>query len=66
MNHIYRIVWNYATACYQAATASAKGQGKGSEKNKDKRTATALCAALRHCGPQVHPALQTPQAAKSP
>ena len=28
MNHIYRIVWNTATACYQAVTESAKGQGK--------------------------------------
>ena len=28
MNHIYRIVWNTTTACYQAVTESAKGQGK--------------------------------------
>jgi filamentous hemagglutinin family protein len=28
MNHIYRIVWNHATACYQAVTETAKGQGK--------------------------------------
>ena len=33
MNHIYRIVWNHATACYQAVTESAKGQGKHSGKS---------------------------------
>ena len=28
MNHIYRIIWNHATSCYQAVTESAKGHGK--------------------------------------
>ena len=33
MNHIYRIVWNTATACYQAVSESATGQGKGQGKS---------------------------------
>ena len=33
MNHIYRIVWNTATACYQAVTENAKGQGKSQGKS---------------------------------
>ncbi len=32
MNHIYRIVWNHATSCFQAVTESAKGVGKGANK----------------------------------
>lgn len=37
MNHIYRIVWNHATACYQAVTESAKGQGKNKSQIKKPR-----------------------------
>ena len=33
MNHIYRIVWNTATACYQAVSESATGRGKGQGKS---------------------------------
>ena len=33
MNHIYRIVWNAATACYQAVTESARGKGKSQGKS---------------------------------
>lgn len=33
MNHIYRIVWNSATACYQAVSEGATGQGKGHGKS---------------------------------
>ena len=58
MNHIYRIVWNTATACYQAVSESATGQGKGQGKstvvqgtasctaNDWALTATAIGAAL--------------------
>lgn len=42
MNHVYRIVWNHATACYQAVTESATGPGK----SRVKRAATAASAAL--------------------
>jgi len=30
MNQIHRIVWNAATACYQAVAETGKAQGKGS------------------------------------
>ena len=46
MNHVYRIVWNHATACYQAVTESAVGPGKGSGKSRVKRGTVAVSAAL--------------------
>jgi outer membrane autotransporter protein len=36
MNHIYRIIWNHATSCYQAVTESAKGHGKSRSLAKNK------------------------------
>ncbi len=36
MNHIYRIIWNHATSCYQVVTESAKGRGKSRSLAKSK------------------------------
>lgn len=42
MNHIYRIVWNHATSCYQAVTESAKGQGKNKSQLKTSKVGNQL------------------------
>ncbi|MFC0349872.1 two-partner secretion domain-containing protein [Undibacterium danionis] len=42
MNHIYRVIWNHATACYQAVTEHGKAQGKNNKSRAKLRLPTTI------------------------
>lgn len=44
MNHIYRVIWNHATACYQAVTENGKAQGKNNKSRAKLRLPTTIFA----------------------